>query len=197
MYQTMKKTNKGIRFGAALACVAMVVSGVAVGAYAVAAKTAGTYIGEEKAKSIALTHAGLEASQVTFAQAFLERDDGRWEYDVEFYTGNYEEYDYEIDAYTGTVLSFDYDMESERKPAVGNAAQSASTAGYIGEARAKEIALGRAGVTAGSAYGMRCEMDHDDGRVEYQVEFMAGGYEYEVEIDATTGAILDYDRDRD
>ena len=31
----------------------------------------------------------------------------------------------------------------------------------------------------------------------YTVEFKAGGYEYEVEIDALTGEILDYDVERD
>ena len=39
----------------------------------------------------------------------LEKDDGRWEYQVEFCYGTME-YEYEIDAYTGAILS--RDMES-------------------------------------------------------------------------------------
>ena len=58
-----------------------------------------------------MAHAGLSASQVTFVRAYLDWDDGRYVYDVEFYTSDYKEYDYEIDAYTGAVLSYDYDAD--------------------------------------------------------------------------------------
>ena len=50
----------------------------------------GDYIGEAKAKEIALDHAGLSSSQVTFVRAKLDWDDGRAEYEVEFYTNGKE-----------------------------------------------------------------------------------------------------------
>ena len=41
----------------------------------------------------------------------------------------------------------------------------------------------------------RVEQDRDDGRSVYEVEFTAGGTEYDYEIDSGTGEILSYDSD--
>ena len=43
----------------------------------------------------------------------------------------------------------------------------------------------------------KAKLDWDDGRQEYEVEFRQGRTEYDYTIDATTGAILESDRDRD
>ena len=59
--------------------------------------------------TIALKQAGRKANDVTFSKAKLERDDGRWIYDIEFYVTGQNEYDYEIDATTGNIL--DYEVE--------------------------------------------------------------------------------------
>ncbi|MBO6133803.1 MAG: PepSY domain-containing protein, partial [Lachnospiraceae bacterium] len=55
------------------------------------------YISVDQAKAIALQKAGLKEKDVTFSKAKLENDDGKKEYDIEFYRGGYE-YEYEIDA---------------------------------------------------------------------------------------------------
>ncbi len=73
-------------------------------------QTGGTDIGVDQAKTIALNHAGLSASDVNFAKAKLENDDGRIVYEVEFYHGN-REYDYTIDAYSGAILEYDADWD--------------------------------------------------------------------------------------
>ena len=57
----------------------------------------------DRAKSIALGHAGVSASSVSFSKAKLDDDDGRGVYESEFYVGN-TEYDYEIDAHSGSIL---------------------------------------------------------------------------------------------
>ena len=62
----------------------------------------------DKAKQIALSHAGLTSSQVTFKKTELDFDDGIQKYEVEFYYNN-REYSYEIDANTGNVLSYEQD----------------------------------------------------------------------------------------
>lgn len=62
----------------------------------------------DKAKEIALSHAGLSADQVTFVQANMDFDDGIQKYEIEFYY-NYREYSYEIDANTGNILSYEQD----------------------------------------------------------------------------------------
>ena len=80
----------------------------------------------------------------------------------------------------------------------GGAAAGGTTAGgYIGEAAAKAAALGHAGVAEGDTYQMKVELDRDDGVYLYEVEFKAGGMEYEYEIDAYSGAVLKAERDYD
>ena len=70
----------------------------------------GSYIGVEKAKSIALANAGLSASQVTFVKAQQDWDDGRMEYEIEFYYGGLK-YEYTINAANGTILDMDMDRD--------------------------------------------------------------------------------------
>lgn len=65
-------------------------------------------ISGDKAKEIALKHAGLTSSQVSFKRTELDHDDGIQKYEVEFYYNN-KEYSYEIDANTGNILSYEQD----------------------------------------------------------------------------------------
>lgn len=75
-------------------------------------KNAGNYIGVDKAKEIAVKHAGLSASDVKFSKAKLENDDGVTEYEVEFYRGRME-YDYSINAKNGEILEYDSEYEDD------------------------------------------------------------------------------------
>lgn len=73
---------------------------------------------------------------------------------------------------------------------------SASTSdGLITVAKAKSIALDKAGVSASDAVFTKVEKDKDDGVYVYEIEFVAGDYEYELEIRATDGKVLDYERE--
>ncbi|MBQ4128995.1 MAG: PepSY domain-containing protein [Ruminococcus sp.] len=67
-------------------------------------------IGEKKAKSIALKHAGLKESEVSGLYVELDYDDGVLRYEVDFRQGQIE-YDYDIDAKTGDILSYDKDYD--------------------------------------------------------------------------------------
>lgn len=58
----------------------------------------------EETKEIALTDAGLTASEVTFTKADLDHDDGQSVYDIEFYVENVE-YEYEIKVSGGAIYS--------------------------------------------------------------------------------------------
>ena len=170
---------------------------------------AADYIGEEKAKKIALEHAGLKASDVTFIKAHLDRDDGRAVYDFEFYSGNVE-YDYEIDAVSGDIREYDRDIENYAISHSGSSHSGSSSSGnsnsataaptstdYIGEAKAKSIALEHAGLSESDVTRMKVSLDRDDGRVEYEVEFNKGRMEYQYDIDAVTGSIIEWDHDYD
>lgn len=68
---------------------------------------------------------------------------------------------------------------------------------YISKEEAKNIALTHAGLSAGDVTRLRTEFDYDDGRAEYEVDFHHGGYEYDYEIDAESGAIRNWDKDRE
>ena len=65
-------------------------------------------ISAERAKEIALSHAGLASNQVTFKRIELDFDYGIKKYDIGFYY-NYREYSYEIDANTGNIISYELD----------------------------------------------------------------------------------------
>ena len=150
-------------------------------------------IGESAAKAVALKHAGLSESQVTGMKVQRDRDDGRLEYEIEFWSGS-TEYDYTINAADGTVLGAD--KETHASSNSGSSNTSSSSSGDIGSAKAKSIALSHAGVSESQTTEMKVQQDRDDGRLEYEVEFKSGGKEYEYTIDAASGTILDYEIDQ-
>ena len=150
----------------------------------------------DKAKEIALAHAGLSADQVTFVQANMDFDDGIKKYDIEFYC-NGQEYDYEINASNGQIIQFDYDMEYNYIPnnnTTNNQGNVNATANISVE-RAKEIALSHAGLASNQVTFQRTELDFDNGIQKYEIEFYYNYREYSYEIDANTGNILSYEQD--
>lgn len=160
-----------------------------------------SYIGESAAKAAALKHAGVSESSTTYCNAWLEYDDGRPEcYEVEFMANN-TRYEYKISLTSATVL----ESEQESYGGSGSSGQSTGQSGSgsgtsstdIGAEKAKSIALNHAGVSASQASQMKVERDTDDGVLEYEVEFKAGGKEYEYTIHGGTGQILKYESDWD
>ena len=167
-----------------------------------ASSASGNYITVERAKQIALNNAGVKEANAVFLRANLDWDDGRMQYEVEFYSGN-TEYDYDIDAVTGAILSSDRDLEdfqiwnsgtSTNRPANVSSGSSASSGNYITAERAKQIALAE---TPSGSTVVKCQFDWDDGRAQYEVEIRNGWTEYDFEIDAVTGTIFSRDIDND
>ena len=151
--------------------------------------SSGSYIGEAAATAAALTHAGVSEADTIYLRCWVEHDDGRAEcYEVEFLAGT-TEYQYEIDLYTGAVLKSE--RESHSVPASG------SSGPHIGEAAAKSAALTHAGVSESDASRIQVELDRDDGRTLYEVEFHVGRTEYSYEIDASSGAIVKAEQELD
>lgn len=150
-------------------------------------------IREEAAKAAALKHAGLKESEVTFLSVKQEKDDGRDVYDVEFYVGT-KEYDYEIDAYSGEIISYDYDIENDNaaksdKNKTDSAQQNAVS---LTLDEAKVIALEKAGVSEKDVVFTEASLEYDNGIARYQIDFISGTTEYEIEIDANSGEIIEY-----
>lgn len=165
------------------------------------------YIGEAAAKAAALAHAGISEAGIARYRAEMDYEHGRMVYEIEFSSAG-TEYDYDIDALTGEVLTFDreWDDDAASSPAVQQPAaqpsvgtfpsQGSQTSGsYVGEETAKTAALAHAGVS--EVHSFRCELDREDGQMVYEIEFSYGGYEFDYEIDAATGAVLRYDREYD
>ena len=144
-------------------------------------------IGEAKARSVALSHAGISESSTSYIYAKKDWDDGRWVYDVEFWADG-KEYDYEILASNGTILSYDYDAEYQWN---GSSSTSGDT---ISTEKVKSIVTDRAGV---SGTFRELKLERDDGRTVYEGEMRSGRTDYEFTIDAYTGAVLEWDTDWD
>lgn len=149
------------------------------------------YIGEDKAKSIALSDAGLDADSVTFIRSSLDADDGKMLYDVEFYTKDYIEYDYEIDAQNGNIISNDKDVENYN-PLAGVNQTTQTDSEIISEGEAKSIALQKVpGSTEENIRELRLETD--DGIKVYEGKIIFDKKEYEFEINATTGEVISWE----
>lgn len=144
--------------------------------------TATGAVDEAKAQEIALAHAGVKAADATITKSKLDYDDGRQIYEIEWYA-NGAKYDYEIAVATGEIVNSGY----EAKTVVGTGSSAT-----VSEATAKQTALARvSGATEKDIYEWK--LDYDDGRTEYDGKIIYGGTEYEFTIDATTGAVLEWE----
>lgn len=184
------------------------------------------YLGEEKAREAALSHANLSADKITDYEIELDYENGMMVYEIEFNCEGFE-YDYDIDAITGAVLKSKKETDDDYIPpqindTQDNAPSSSNNTGndnntgntnssnnssantkpnsstsYIGENQAKDAALSHAGVSADSITNFQCKLDHEDGIMVYEIEFDCGAYEYEYDVHASTGAILKHEKDYD
>ena len=174
----------------------------------------------EEAKALALADAKVSEDQAEVSREALSQDNGVWVYEFHFRTQE-AQYQYLINANTGEVRSmiketFIYPSPEPTDPVMPSvpaentapsetapqpsvsippvpSSQPASM--YIGMDRAKAIALEHAGLTDSRVIFTHLSMGREDGRMVYEVEFRLNGTEYEYEIDASTGRIVDHERD--
>lgn len=144
------------------------------------------YIGDEAAKQRALNHAGVGELSATFISVTKEWQNGVMMYRVEFLVGD-TEYDYTVNAVNGAITGWDFDIDWYQG--------AKETETYIGIEKAKELALKDARLAGKSVFFVKTKLDWDDTRAEYDIEFVYGNTEYDYEIDALTGTILEKDWD--
>lgn len=142
---------------------------------------------EEEARNIALQRVGKDSSQVNFTRVRIDRENGITVYDVYFYDSE-KEYELSIDVETKEVVSYKEDYLK------GN--NNTSSTNYIGIDKAKEIVLNHAGLDSSDVRFSKVELDRDYHMATYEIEFYYNYYEYDYEVDAVTGEILKYERDR-
>lgn len=145
-------------------------------------------ISEEEAKSIALKDAGFKEEDISGIRIKLETDDGVQEYEVDFYVDN-KEYDYDIDAISGEIRSKDEDIDDDFQWKTS----SSSSGAAISESKAKKIALKK--VSGAAEKDIRIHLDTDDGRKIYEGSIIYNEREYDFEIDANSGDIIEWEEE--
>ena len=84
------------------------------------------------------------------------------------------------------------------KQAAPKANNTASKSQLISRQHALDISYKHAGITASQVTEYDdVELDWDDGRPTWEIEYNTGWVEHEFDIDARTGKVLDYERDTD
>lgn len=159
-------------------------------------------IGEQQAKQVVLgLIPGATSSDILSFRA--DREDGARIYEgTARYGGT--RYEFEILAATGELLEWKTQRVSASPAPVASPAtprpSAAPTApaqsGIISMDEAQRIALERVpGATAANV--VKCQLDRDDGRQIYEIEIRYENWEYDIEIDARTGVVLDFDKEWD
>ena len=136
-----------------------------------------------EAEAIAVKSVGGKVTEIE-----LDRENSGNIYEVEVKSDGVE-YDLDIDAKTGKVLrtdNDDFDDDNYDDKVI------VSDGNLITEKAAIEIAMKQAKGTA-----TEVELDEDDGRVIYEIEIKDGKYDYDFDIDAISGEVLKFEKDRD
>lgn len=156
-----------------------------------AAGSAMAQISPEQAKQIVLQHAGVNPNEAGFIQIKQDIDNGITEYEIEFWKGN-TEYEYSVNADNGQILSHKQEVKQNIVSTAQNQQMPAQQA-LIGNQKAIEIALNHAKLSQNQTRRLNCYQEFDDGRAVYKVEFWKEYTEYDYEIDAVTGAVIEFD----
>ena len=146
-------------------------------------------LGEDAVRSLILS----VYPEVVIEKIALTKDDGYFEYEAFFRTAEFLA-KWALHPETGVIL--EQEMDFAKAAQLTEASVSGGIAktqdGLIASSQAEAIALSR----AGSGRILSIRLDREDGRQVYEGKVVTDTYEYEFEIDAITGAIRDWDRER-
>ncbi|HJB82219.1 MAG TPA: PepSY domain-containing protein [Candidatus Mediterraneibacter intestinavium] len=158
-------------------------------------------IGRDAALEAALNDAGVSEADTTRLKVSEDMDDGRKVYEIGFDVAE-KEYDYEIQASDGAILSSDVET-NEGYTAAQNSTQSQQNADNAGTGtsdaavsleEATRIALDK--VPGATEQDIRINLDYDDGRQKYEGDIIYEQMEYDFEIDANTGEVIEWSEER-
>ena len=149
----------------------------------------------------------LNGGNTAIKSCELDKDNGVFYYDVDFLNGS----EVKLNAKTGELISKEpakttnnsqsannnnqSSQSTSKAPATTNSSSGSSnnsgSSGKISEAKVREIVQAKVpGATI-----VKIELDYDDGILVYEVESYKDMYEYDFEINAASGVILDFDKD--
>ena len=143
---------------------------------------ASSRISSDDAVKKALDNANLTKSKVTALE--VEYDDGK--YEIEFIKkSNGAEYSFE---YSKTGKFLEKSVDYNRTPNYGKKKLSKA------DAKSKVVSFG--GFKKSTVADASVILDEDDGQVIYNVYFSTSTYNYEYEVHASTGKVLEYSKER-
>ncbi len=67
---------------------------------------------------------------------------------------------------------------------------------YISKDKAKSIALNRAKLNENNVKFTSVKLDRENGKAVYEIEFTSNGFEYDCDVNAINGKVIDFDKDR-
>ena len=146
---------------------------------------------KEAALQTALKDAGVNEADASRIRVTMDRDDGMLVYEVRFDAAEVE-YDYEIDAQSGRIISTDVERWHNDDRDDRNRLANANVA--VSRDEAVKTALGK--VSGATERDIRIGLDYDDGRYKYEGDIIYNGIEYDFEIDADNGKIIEWSEER-
>ena len=212
-------------------CIVVVIAAVSVMA------VRGSLITKAQAQAVALGDAGVSEAEASALRTRLTFDDGRFQYEVDFYN-NGTEYEYFIQAKDGDIIARDieggengnhYGQELQADAGNQSAADENSSVRQRGDAEnqpvidenasvqqkedagdqpaagrndtaqpqeisldeAKAVALADAGLSEADVTFRKTKLDHENGIQVYDIKFYTSDMEYDYEINASDGAVLE------
>ena len=159
-------------------------------------KSVAEKISREKAKSIALSHAGVKESDLRDFEIELDYEKGVYLYEISFESGKYD-YEYYIDANTGAIKFSEKEPDAEGRvnKTETKVETTKNSAEKISREKAKSVALSHAGLKEADVRELEVELDNEKGVLVYEVSFESGRYEYSYDIDAYSGAVKFSEKD--
>lgn len=157
-------------------------------------------ISKSEARDIALNDAGLEMPDVSALRTRLDFDDGRFQYEVDFYC-NGAEYEYKIQAKDGDIIERDIDGNRTDAPvkqdshtdeqAVTSQNNSLADARTISAEEARAAALADAALSESDVSFTETKLDTNGLVKVYDIEFYSSDTKYEYEINASDASVYE------
>ena len=149
-----------------------------------------SYISEAQAKNIAFNVVGVEEKNVQNMTLKNILNNGRKLYKISFDYDSYR-YQVDIDAINGDIVKYS-------KNILGEKISNTNINEIIDEESAKQIAISFAfndDFANQNIDFLKIKLDYEKGTFVYEIEFVANNNEYEFEINAYTGDIIDVEMD--
>ena len=141
-------------------------------------------IDRDGALARALENADVPAEDAYNIQAARDEESGIPIFQVEFET-EYGDYAFEIERSSGRIIGADCEVDEEWLDALGGSPVDAEGARRVVQDKVP-------GAPAGE---IRVRQEDADGRGRWEGELFFGGFQYEIEIDARTGIVFDWNAD--